>query len=77
MRRSWSKLANRHSESLREKELPVLADLCPRPGWPRQPLQRQLQLYLAAVGVDPADVEAALTSADVWLNGANKPGIIK
>ena len=45
------------------------------PGGQRQALQKQLQPYLATVGVDPADVEGGLTSAGVWLNGANKPGI--
>lgn len=42
------------------------------PGGQRQALQKQLQLYLATGGVDPADVEAELASAGVWLNGADK-----
>jgi len=65
----------------------VIRSLCERKNfrfWPtfvldpagqKQPLQKQLQVYLAGVGVDPAEVEAELTGARVWLNGANKPGI--
>ena len=66
----------RDSEPLRKKEFSVLANVCSRSGWSKAGSYRNSYSCTSrAVGADPADVEAELTSASAWLNGANKPGI--
>jgi DEAD/DEAH box helicase domain-containing protein len=65
----------------------IIRSLCERKNfryWPdfeldpqgqSRPLQKNIVRYLGDVGLEPIEVETELRRCEVWLNGANNPGV--